>query len=78
MGWGEEITPITEDAARQWAEQYLDGDAYEEAFGEVMEDARLNVLLPQELLDKLDARVAAGGGNRSEVVHAALRAYLKD
>ena len=75
---GEEITPITEDAARQWAEQYLDGDAYEAACGEVVEDARLNVLLPQELLDKLDARVTAGGGNRSEVVRAALRAYLEE
>ena len=50
--------------------------SYEAAFGEVVEDARLNVLLPQELLDKLDARVTAGGGNRSEVVRAALRAYL--
>ena len=76
-GWGEEITPITEDAARQWAEQYLDGDAYEAAFGEVVEDARLNILLPQELLDKLDARSAADGANRSEIVRAALRAYLE-
>lgn len=76
-GWGEEITPITEDAAREWAEKYLDGSTYEAAFGEVVEDARLNVLLPQELLDKLDARVTAGGGNRSEVVRAALRAYLE-
>ena len=76
-GWGEEITPITEDAARQWAEQHLDGDAYEAAFGEVAEDARLNVLLPQELLDKLDARSAADGANRSEIVRAALRAYLE-
>ena len=75
-GWGEEITPITEDAARQWAEQYLDGDAYEAAFGEVVEDARLNILLPQELLDKLDARAAADGVNRSVVVRAALSAYL--
>ena len=37
-----------------------------------------SVLLPQELLDKLDARVTAGGGNRSEVVRAALRAYLEE
>ena len=77
-GFGEEITPITEDAARQWAEQYLDGDAYEAAFGEVVEDARLNILLPQELLDKLDARAAADGVNRSEVVRVALRAYLEE
>lgn len=76
-GWGEEITPISEDAARQWAKQHLDGDAYEAAFGEVEEDARLNVLLPQELLDKLDARSAADGANRSEIVRAALRAYLE-
>lgn len=76
-GWGEEITPIAEDAAREWAEQYLDGNDYEAAFGEVVEDARLNVLLPQELLDKLDARSAADGANRSEIVRTALRAYLE-
>ena len=76
-GWGEEITPISEDAAREGAEQHLDGDDYEKVFGEVVEDARLNVLLPQELLDKLDARAATDGGNRSEVVRAALRAYLE-
>nr|DAG24005.1 MAG TPA: plasmid partition protein ParG-helix-helix, dimer, DNA binding, CELL [Caudoviricetes sp.] len=75
-GWGEEITPVSEDDARQWAEEYLDGDAYEAAFGEVTEDARLNVLLPQELLDKLDARAAADGVSRSVVVRAALSAYL--
>ena len=79
LGWGEEIIPINEDAARQWAELHLDGDAYEAAFGEVdeaAEDARLNILLPQELLDKLDARSVADSTNRSEIVRAALRAYL--
>ncbi len=43
----------------------------------MVEDARLNVLLPQELLDKLDARSAADGANRSEIVRTALRAYLE-
>lgn len=76
LGWGEEIIPINEDTARQWAEQHLDGDAYEAAFGEVVEDARLNVLLPQELLDKLDARAAADGVSRSVVVRTALSEYL--
>lgn len=75
-GWGEEITPVSEDDARQWAEEYLDGAAYEAAFGEVEENARINVLLPQELLEKLDARSDADGANRSEIVRAALRAYL--
>lgn len=75
-GWGEELIPVSEDDARQWAEQRLDGDAYEAAFGEVDENARLNVLLPQELLDKLDDRSESDGVNRSVVVRAALRAYL--
>lgn len=33
----EGIDPCTEDEAKQWAEVYLDGDEYEEIFGEVEE-----------------------------------------
>ncbi len=37
-GGGEEIIPLTYDAARQWAEKHLDADEYQEIFGEVAED----------------------------------------
>lgn len=35
---GETITPLTYEQARQWAEEHLDTDEYEEIFGAVTED----------------------------------------
>lgn len=35
---GEEIIPLTYDAAREWAEEHLEVDDYEKVFGEVSED----------------------------------------
>ncbi len=35
---GERIMPLTFAEAREWAEKHLDGDEYEEIFGEVTED----------------------------------------
>lgn len=34
---GEDITPLTEDEAKKWAERHLDVDEYEAIFGEVEE-----------------------------------------
>lgn len=34
---GEDIIPLSEEAARKWAEQYLEADVYVEEFGEVEE-----------------------------------------
>ena len=34
---GEDITPLTEKEAREWAEEYLDYDEYVKAFGEPAE-----------------------------------------
>lgn len=73
---GECIRPVSEAAARQWAEQHMDADAYTQAFGEPEEDARFTVVLPESLLEKLDARKVADSLSRSEVVINALRAYL--
>lgn len=36
-GSGEEIAPISEEAACKWAERHLDADCYESIFGEVEE-----------------------------------------
>lgn len=76
LGFGSEIIPLDESTARQWAEKCLDADKYEAAFGAVTEDARFTVVLPESLLDKLDARKAADNKSRSEIVIAALLAYL--
>ena len=43
---GVQIIPLTWDAARQWSEEHLDPDAYEDMFGEVTDDAsRVTVTL---------------------------------
>ena len=34
---GEKITPLTEQEAKQWCEEHLDGDEYEAIWGEVEE-----------------------------------------
>ncbi len=34
----EKIIPLTYDAAREWAEEHLDGEEYEAIFGEIVED----------------------------------------
>lgn len=38
MGWGEQIIPLTEKEAEEWAEDRLKVDEYEAIFGEVKED----------------------------------------
>ena len=37
-GSGEAIIPLTWDSARQWAEEHLDADEYQAAFGQIAED----------------------------------------
>jgi hypothetical protein len=37
-GWGEQIIPLTYQEAQEWAEKHLNGDEYEDIFGEVSED----------------------------------------
>ena len=39
-GWGggSAIIPLSWDAAREWAEEHLDADVYQEIFGEIVED----------------------------------------
>lgn len=41
---GEDITPLTWEAARKWAEDHLDTDEYEAAFGTVPEDDGTEIL----------------------------------
>lgn len=57
---GEDITPLTWEAARKWAEDRLDAEEYEKFFGEVPEDDGVEILsvsLPAALATK--ARRAA-------------------
>jgi hypothetical protein len=38
-GWGERIIPMDKNEALEWAEQFLDEDAIEEYFSDMIEDA---------------------------------------
>lgn len=76
---GQRITPIGEDAARKWAEEKLDVDTYESIFGEISEGdtTPVSVLVPPDIIAKLEAEKAASGRNRTDIILAALREYLK-
>lgn len=53
---GSDIIPLSFDEAREWAEEHLDADEYEDEFGEVAEDdsrAALNLSLPVTLIEAL-------------------------
>lgn len=51
---GEKIEPMDRRSAMEWAEEHLDGDEYEEAFGEVEEGTeQLNITVPAALKAKL-------------------------
>lgn len=53
---GSEIIPLTREAAQKWAEEHLDTDTYEEAFGPVPEGPEkesLNLLIPAGMKARL-------------------------
>lgn len=81
-GWsapGEKIIPLSDAAARQWAEQHLDADAVELAFGPSSgsADTQATVYIPDVLARKLAARMAAERCSRNELILRALQEYLK-
>lgn len=61
-GYGERISPLSYEAAQEWAEEHLDGDDYIAIFGEPEEDdgsvAALNIRISAAKKQKL--RQAAG------------------
>lgn len=75
---GEKIIPCTYDEARKWAEDHLDGDDYIAAFGEPAEDSTEMCLfrLPAAVKAQLDIEVSKTGKTQSDIVTAALIAYL--
>ncbi len=53
---GELIRPLTPRAAREWAEENLDGDEYENIFGEVVENmSQIATFIPTTEKEKLDS-----------------------
>lgn len=70
-GHGEEIIPLTVEAAQNWAEEHLDGDDYERIFGTVdeeSEDILLTFKAPAALDKKLTDKATALGISKSELL----------
>lgn len=70
-GSGERIMPLTFTEAKAWAEEHLDGEEYEEIFGEVAEDgSRIQVCysLAASTVETIKRRAAEGGISASEYV----------
>lgn len=67
---GERIVTLTQDSAREWAEQHLDADQVDRAFPAESPDQQqgISLTLPAEVLRKLDAAAAAANLNRSAYI----------
>lgn len=68
---GEKIIPLTIEEAQEWAEKHLDGDEYEEIFGEIIEtDEKKTVTLSLNMgaIEALKRKAAAEKISLSEFV----------
>ena len=76
---GELIQPISEDRAKKWAEDRLDGDSYERIFGEISEgeSETVSVILPPDVVAKLKEEMERSSKKRTDVIVEALRQDLK-
>lgn len=76
---GEEIIPLSYEAAQKWAEKHLDGDKYEEIFGAVVEDESRTAVtfsLPAGLVEQLKREASKRGIGQSELLEELIRGGL--
>ena len=72
---GEKILPVSYEEARQWAEEHLDAETYEAAFGAVIEDdskTTINLSLPVSLVEQLKRDSSKAGMGLSAYVEQLL------
>lgn len=72
-GWtsGERIIPMTVAEAREWAEEHLDTDEYEEIFGEVSEDDSkqiISISVPADWWERVKRAAAEEGISASAYI----------
>ena len=75
-GWGEAIIPMSLEEAKQWTEENLDGNKYEQIFGTVEEPdttTRINWTLDSDIIEDLRQRTADTGIPVSRAVSDVLR-----
>ena len=76
---GENIEPLSRDAAMEWAEANLSGDEYEEIFGTVPDGddmEPLNVLVPPSIKEKLKQKSETTGQSITAIVRELLEKSL--
>lgn len=76
---GEKIIPLTISKAKEWAEEHMSADEYEEAFGlpdEDAEDVDLHVTISARLMAEIKAKAAENGESITALVERALRAAI--
>lgn len=81
-GWsgGEKIIPLTYDAARQWAEEHLDAEEYENEFGAVVEDdsaTTLCVSVRADTAERIRRAASAAGTSVSDYLVRCFEAAQK-
>lgn len=74
-GSGEDIIPLTQEEARQWAETCLDPDDYDKEFGTPPESdddgiAVLSVSMPVAVADRIRAEAKQAGISISELIRS--------
>lgn len=72
------ITPITEDEAKKWIEENLDGDVYESLF-EIEEEGNIafSLLIPENLHNKLKNESEKTGKTMKDIIVEALESNLE-
>lgn len=73
---GETISLLSYDAARQWAEEHLDADQYQAAFGDIVEDdshARISLYLPTATIKKIKQEAAQAGMTVSAYIESKIK-----
>lgn len=68
---GEKIIPLKFEKAREWAENHLEADDYEDIFGPVEEDDSkklISLSLPTTAVETLKRLAAESGKSQSEIV----------
>lgn len=77
---GEDITPLTWEAARKWAEDHLDVEEYEELFGGISEDDGTEILslsLPAALAAKARRAASQEGISLSQWIASLIESKIK-
>lgn len=78
-GPGSAIKPLTFDEAREWAEEHLDGNEYEEIFGAISDDGTdclISAVVKASSRDRLRREAEMSGRSIGEILDALIEGNL--